>query len=101
VTSGKTPLEDIRRFDADLAKRDESFIGLLSFEAERARRYYDESSPLVELVHKRSRASLWALIQIYRRLLDRIQRSRFDVLSRRIRVPTWEKIGILVSAALR
>jgi phytoene synthase len=95
------PLEDIRRFDADLAKRDESFIGLLSFEAERARRYYDESSPLVELVHKRSRASLWALIQIYRRLLDRIQRSRFDVLSRRIRVPTWEKIGILVSAALR
>ena len=94
------PAEDIRRFSADLAKRDESFIRLLSFEGERARGYYDESRPLVELVHKRSRASLWALIEIYRRLLDRIQRSNFDVLSRRIRVPAWEKIGILVRAAL-
>ena len=95
------PAEDIRRFGADLGKRDDSFIHLLSFEAERARRYYDESRPLVELVHKRSRASLWALIEIYRRLLARIERSNFDVLSRRIRVPAWEKIGILVSAALR
>ena len=95
------PAEDIRRFGADLAKRDENFVRLLSFEAERARRYYDESRPLVELVHKRSQASLWALIEIYRRLLKRIERSNFDVLSRRIRVPGWEKIGILVSAALR
>jgi 15-cis-phytoene synthase len=52
-------------------------------------------------VHKRSRASLWALIEIYRRLLTRIERSNFDVLSRRIRVPTWEKLGILASAPLR
>jgi 15-cis-phytoene synthase len=95
------PAEDIRRFGADLTKRDENFNRLLGFEAERARRYYDESRPLLDLVHKRSRASLWALIEIYRRLLDRIERSKFDVLSRRIRVPTWEKIGIVVSAMLR
>jgi len=95
------PAEDIRRFGADLTKRDENFIRLLGFEAERARHYYDESRPLLDLVHKRSRASLWALIEIYRRLLDRIERSKFDVLSRRIRVPTWEKIGIVVSAILR
>src|SRR5580700_5361453 len=95
------PAEDIRRFGVHLEKRDENFIRLLSFEAERARRCYDESRPLVELVHKRSRASLWALIEIYRRLLARMERSNFDVLSRRIRVPAWEKIGILVSAALR
>jgi phytoene synthase len=95
------PLEDIRRFGVDLAKRDENFVCLLRFEAERARRHYDDSRPLVELVHRRSRASLWALIEIYRRLLSRIERSNFDVLSRRIRVPAWEKLGILVSAALR
>ena len=95
------PAEDIGRFDADLKKRDENFIRLLGFEAERARRYYEESRPLIELVHKRSRASLWALMEIYRRLLARIEGSQFDVLSRRIRVPTWEKIGILVRAALR
>jgi 15-cis-phytoene synthase len=95
------PLEDIRRFSADTGKRDENFIRLLSFEAERARRYYDESRPLLDLVHQRSRASLWALIEIYRRLLARIERSNFDVLSRRIHVPTWEKIGIVVSGTLR
>ncbi|HEX4593908.1 MAG TPA: phytoene/squalene synthase family protein [Bryobacteraceae bacterium] len=95
------PAEDIQRFGAGLAKRDESFVRLLSFEAERARRYYDESRPLLGLVHKRSRRSLWALIEIYRRLLTRIERSRFDVLARRIRVPTWEKLAILASAALR
>jgi phytoene synthase len=95
------PAEDIRRLGADLTKRDDNFIRLLSFEAGRARSYYDESRPLLDLVQKRSRASLWALIEIYRRLLARIERSDFDVLSRRIRVPTWEKIGILATAPLR
>jgi phytoene synthase len=95
------PADDIRRFGADLTKRDDNFMRLLSFEAERARGYYDESRPLLDLVHKRSRASLWTLIEIYRRLLTRIERSNFDVLGRRIRVPTWEKLGILATAPLR
>jgi phytoene synthase len=73
----------------------------LQFEAGRAHRYYDESRPLLELVHERSRASLWALIEIYRRLLERIERSNFDVLSRRIRVPTLEKLGILITGKFR
>ena len=95
------PAEDVRKFGADLARHDENFVHLMSFEAQRARAYYDESRPLIGLVHARSRASLWALIEIYRRLLARIERSNFDVLSRRIRVPTWEKLAILAGAALR
>ena len=95
------PEEDIRKFDADLAKHDERFVRLMGFEAERARAYYDQSRPLIALVHPRSRRSLWALIEIYRRLLGRIERSNFDVLEKRIRVPTWEKLSILASAALR
>lgn len=95
------PLEDIRKFGADLATHDERFVRLMSFEAARARAYYDESRPLIALVHPRSRPSLWALIEIYRRLLGRIERSNFDVLEKRIRVPTWEKLSILASAALR
>jgi 15-cis-phytoene synthase len=95
------PEEDIRKFDADLAKHDERFVALMSFEAQRARAYYDQSRPLIALVHPRSRGSLWALIEIYRRLLGRIERSNFDVLDQRIRVPTWEKLSILVTAALR
>lgn len=71
---------------------------LLAFEASRARRYYDESAPLTSLVHRESRASLWALIEIYRRLLDRIERSGYDVMRQRIRLPAIEKIGIVVRA---
>jgi 15-cis-phytoene synthase len=95
------PEEDIRKFGADLATHDERFVRLMSFQAARARAYYDESRPLIALVHPRSRPSLWALIEIYRRLLARIERSNYDVLEKRIRVPTWEKLSILASAALR
>ena len=95
------PAEDILKFGANLKKRDASFLHLMKFEAERARAYYRESRPLIDLVHRRSRPSLWAIIEIYRRLLDRIERSNFDVLARRIRLPAWEKLGILVSARLR
>jgi phytoene synthase len=94
------PAADIRKFDADLAKRDDCFLRLMRFEAERARGYYDESRPLIGLVSVLSRPSLWALIEIYRRLLDRIEQSGFDVLARRIRVPTWEKLAILARAML-
>jgi len=92
------PAEDIAHFGADLAEHDDRFVALLSFEAQRALDYYDQSRPLLSLVAPRSRPSLWALIEIYRRLLSRIQRSNYDVLARRIRVPTWEKLAILARA---
>ena len=94
------PAEDLRRFDTDLRAHDERFVHLMRFEAQRAREYYEVSRPLIELVHKRSRPSLWALIQIYRRLLERIERSNFDVLERRISLPVWEKLGIVVQASV-
>jgi phytoene/squalene synthetase len=53
------PEEDIRKFGAGLTKHDERFVKLMSFEAQRARAYYDESRPLIALVHPRSRPSLW------------------------------------------
>jgi 15-cis-phytoene synthase len=95
------PQEDIARFHADLSKRDERFLSLMSFESARARDYYEKSRPLIQMVSPKSRASLWALIEIYRRLLTRIERSQFDVLTKRIRVPTWEKLSILVRAVVR
>ena len=95
------PAEDIQRFCANLAAYDANFIELLRFEAARARAYYEESRPLIGLVHKNSRRSLWALIEIYLRLLLKIEQSNFDVLDRRIRVATWEKLSILAKAILR
>ncbi len=94
------PAEDLVRFgvDDELLRRGEAtagFIELMRFEARRARRYYEESAPLIGLVAPASRKALWALIHIYSRLLERIEASGYDVLRRRIRVPAWEKCAIL------
>ncbi|HLX43354.1 MAG TPA: phytoene/squalene synthase family protein [Bryobacteraceae bacterium] len=91
------PAEDLDRFGVspDTFHPASAFLRLMEFEAGRARDYYTESAPLVDLIHPGSRPSLRALIGIYSRLLDRIVASNYDVLSRRIRVPAWEKLWIL------
>ena len=97
------PAEDLRRFgvtDEDLrtGRRDESFLRLMRFEAARARQYYNDSAPLLELVHPRSKSSLQALISIYSRLLERIEGTNYDVFTRRVRLSLFEKSWIVVRA---
>ncbi len=97
------PAEDLRRFgvtDADLSSgnRSPAFLELMRFEAARARAYYNESQPLLELIHPRSRSSLWALIAIYSRLLERIEGKNYDVFSRRVRLTLFEKSWIVLKA---
>jgi phytoene synthase len=99
------PAEDLERFSVSpgvLSGREatQQFRELMRFEATRAGSYYDASMPLVKMVARESRPSLWALIQIYRRLLGRIERSEFDVLNQRISVPAIEKTSIVVRAYL-
>ena len=97
------PSEDLLRFgvDSDRLVRDEAFLNLMRFEAARASAFYSEALPLLDLVHPKSRASLWALIEIYRQLLGRIQQSNYDVLDRRIRLSGVEKSAIVLRAFLR
>jgi phytoene synthase len=97
------PAEDLRLFgvaeeDLRAGNRNEAFLKLMRFEAARARSYYDQSATLLDLIHPRSRPSLWALISIYSRLLERIERSNYDVFARRVRLPLWEKSWIVVRA---
>jgi phytoene synthase len=97
------PMEDLRRFgvsEADLrtGNRNEAFLKLMRFEAARARAYYNESAPLLDLIHPRSRSSLWALISIYSRLLERIVAADYDVFTRRVRLSLFEKSWIVVRA---
>jgi phytoene synthase len=94
------PAEDLRRFgvtadDLRAGRRSEPFQRLMAFESARARAYYNESQPLLDLIHPRSRKSLWALIAIYSRLLERIEESGFDVFRQRVRLPLWEKSWIV------
>ncbi len=78
-----------------------AFRSLMTFEVDRARAYYNESRPLLSLVDRRSRSSLWALITIYSRLLDRIRACNFDVLSQRVSLTGFEKSWIVLRALAR
>jgi phytoene synthase len=100
------PQEDLDRFEVTVEQlssgtEDEPFRQLMSFEAARARSFYEESAPLTDLIEPRSRRSLWALRGIYMRLLSKIERSRYNVLSQRISVATPVKISLLIRALLQ
>ena len=99
------PAEDLERFGVNPnelagAALSPALRSLLEFEAERARAYYRESEPLMDMVDRGSRASLKALIGIYSRLLERISSSGYEVLRERVRVPAWEKLWILARCAM-
>jgi phytoene synthase len=97
------PAEDLRQFgvsedDLRAGNRNEAFLRMMRFEAARARAYYNQSQPLLDLIHPRSRPSLWALVTIYSSLLERIERSNYDVFRRRVRLSALEKSWIVVRA---
>jgi phytoene synthase len=99
------PSEDLERFGVGLedlkqSRRTEAFHHLMDFEIARARNYYMESAPLIDLIHEDSRASLRALIAIYDGLLERIAESPSDVLMRRISLSTFEKVWIVLRSRL-
>lgn len=99
------PAEDLKRFNVSVdqlrsGKEDERFRELMRFEAARARESYTESAPLLELIDPKSRRSLWALREIYLRLLKKIERANYNVLSRRIAVSKPAKITLLLRAFL-
>jgi phytoene synthase len=100
------PQEDLDRFgitDEQLKSgtEDEHFRQLMRFEAQRARGYYIESEPLIELIDRKSRRSLWALREIYLHLLARIERADYNVLRHRVNVPTSTKLALLLRAWFR
>ena len=92
------PREEMARFGVAEIAPTPQFRELMLFQAGRARAYYNESRPLLDMVHRSCRPSLWALVEIYSRLLERIERAGFDVFTRRIRVPAFEKLWIAARA---
>jgi 15-cis-phytoene synthase len=71
---------------------------LLGFQAERAREYYRAATELLPLTDADSRPALWALVTIYRSLLEKIALNEYDVFSKRIRLTFWEKMSVLAKA---
>jgi len=74
---------------------------VLEFEAQRAREYYRSAEELLPLIDDDSQPALWTLVEIYRRLLERIAARNYDVFSERVHLSSAEKIGLLARGIAR
>jgi 15-cis-phytoene synthase len=102
------PREDLARFGLsaeeflNLNGLDSSRLKpLLDFEAGRARKYYEAGDELLTLIHEDSRAALWVMVNIYRRLLERMAELNYDVLHLRVRLSASEKLSILARGLMK
>jgi phytoene synthase len=100
------PEEDLARFGLSASELHNGIAPaqlrpVLEIEAQRARDFYKAADELLPLIDDDSQPALWALVQIYRRLLEKIAKRNYDVLSERVRLTVPEKLAILSQGFLR
>jgi len=105
------PQEDLARFGRSAAELAPDQLGngfqaapwaeLLRFEADRARELYRSADELIPLVDEDCQPALWALVTIYRRLLEKIALRQYDVFKERVRLTVPEKLSILGKGFVR
>jgi phytoene synthase len=71
------------------------FRPLLEMEAARAREFYQSGERLIPYVSEDSQPALWVLVNIYRKLLDKIAARQYDVFSGKVSLTVGEKLRIL------
>ncbi len=91
-------VEDLLRHPAGPVTEAER--ALLRSVGERAERMYGAARELLPLMDAVSRPALWVLVAIYHALLRRICAARYEVMARRISVPTWRKVAILMAGLM-
>lgn len=100
------PQEDLAKFNLSaqdlLAAPDPArFRPLLALEADRAREFYAAGDALIPYVSEDSQPALWVLVNIYRRLLEKIAEKQYDVFTAKVSLTRWEKLRILGKGFLK
>jgi 15-cis-phytoene synthase len=102
------PLEDLAEYRIDVGQLINRSGGITHPEralfeqiAMRAEGYYKSAKQLLPLIDAESRPALWVLVSIYHGLLKRIKKENYDVFSKRISVPTVQKLGILSAGIVK
>ena len=93
------PLDELKEFGvavADIlnANRSENFVRLMRFQAERARRCYDEALALLPAEDRAAQRPGLIMAAIYRALLDEIAEDDFQVLKQRVALTPVRKLWI-------
>jgi len=93
------PLDEMDAFGYSEASaqqhlRNEAFLKLMRFQAERARGYYQSAEPGLALLDQRGRFGMKAAFDMYRKTLRHIEASHFDVFHRRPAMPMVERAWI-------
>jgi phytoene synthase len=94
------PEEDLAKFDltaADLiaAPNAARFRPLLTLEADRAREGYQAGDQLIPYISEDSQPALFVLVNIYRKLLEKIAERQYDVFSGKVSLTVSEKLRVL------
>jgi 15-cis-phytoene synthase len=94
------PQEDLAKFGLSAAELLSSpdpvrFRPLLAMEADRAREYYQAGEQLNSYVSEDSQPALWVLVNIYRKLLEKIAERQYDVFTGKVSLTVSEKLRIL------
>ena len=100
------PAEDLERFgvsEADIAagRFTPQFRDLMRFEVVRARGFFDRGAALLPLLPRAARVDVDLFSAGGRAILAAIERSGYDVLTRRPEVGKREKVRLLLGAAVR
>jgi phytoene synthase len=94
------PQEDLVRFGlsaSDLLSAPDParFRPLLAMEADRAREFYRAGDQLSAFISEDSQPALWVLVNIYRKLLEKIAERQYDVFTAKVSLTVTEKLRIL------
>ncbi len=95
------PLEDLARFrytEADLHARvrDERFLALMDFQADRAERYFHEAAAAISPADREALLPARIMAEIYDLLLEKMRDDGFHVLRKRYRISKARKLIILL-----
>lgn len=96
------PADDLARFGADPWRRvvDEPWRQLMAFEITRNRELYEFARTGVPMLPPASARCVGTALDLYSRILDRIEARDYDVFSGRARVPAWRKALTAAGALL-
>ncbi|MBW4539920.1 MAG: phytoene synthase [Myxacorys chilensis ATA2-1-KO14] len=100
------PMEDLARFDyteEDLIKGviDERWKALMSFQIERARKFYALAERGISALSEDARLPVWSALMMYSQILDMIERNGYDNFQKRAFVSGRKKMMSLPIAWLR